>query len=247
MAASAQDPFYVVKDELATKVQHIQGRLQNFRRLLASTNTATDTEFKECRKTLGRELKSAEKQLRDLNLTVELVQRDRQQFAHIDDYELEKRSSYVAETRRTLSDVRAFYSGDEVKQKMLADERKEIEKRPASNLGAMSSDDMENTHFIHDQQAQQRMIMNQQDEDLEELGFAVDRVQDMAVGINSELKTQNRMLNDLDQDLDEATEKMNFVMGKLAKLLKTKDTCQIWTILALTLILIILIFLLIYT
>ena len=40
---------------------------------------------------------------------------------------------------------------------------------------------------------------------------------------------------------------MNFVMGKLAKLLKTKDSCQIWTVVLLTLILILLIFLFMYT
>ena len=38
------------------------------------------------------------------------------------------------------------------------------------------------------------MIIRQQDEELEELGYAVDRVNDMAVGINEELKTQNQML-----------------------------------------------------
>ena len=40
---------------------------------------------------------------------------------------------------------------------------------------------------------------------------------------------------------------MNFVMGKLAKLLKTKDSCQLWTVLILTLVLVILIFLVMYT
>jgi hypothetical protein len=40
--------------------------------------------------------------------------------------------------------------------------------------------------------------------------------------------------------LDEAGEKMNFVMAKLSKLLKTKDGCQIWTIVILAVILVIL-------
>ena len=68
-----------------------------------------------------------------------------------------------------------------------------------------------------------------------------------AVNIHEELETQNRMLKDFETDLDEAAEKMNFVMGKLAKLLKTKDTCQIWTVIILTLILILLIFLVVYS
>jgi hypothetical protein len=44
----------------------------------------------------------------------------------------------------------------------------------------------------------------------------------MGMEINEELREQNRMLDKLDEDLDEAGEKMNFVMAKLGKLLKTK-------------------------
>jgi hypothetical protein len=55
------------------------------------------------------------------------------------------------------------------------------------------------------------------------------------------LKEQNRLLDDLGDDIDDAGEKMNFVMGKLSKLLKTKDGCQIWTIVILALILIVLV------
>mmetsp|Transcript_46486 Transcript_46486/g.105014 ORF Transcript_46486/g.105014 Transcript_46486/m.105014 type:complete len:247 (+) Transcript_46486:144-884(+) len=245
--SAAGDPFYVVKDELSEKVSALHSRHSTFKRLLETTNTATSAEFKECRKAFARELKSAEKQMRDLTLTVDLVKNDRQQFPHIDDYELEQRSAFIVKTKKVLSEITASFKSEGVKAKMVADERKEIESRPAANLGATSSDQMEHTHFIHDQQAEARMIISQQDEDLEELGQGVDRLHEMGQGINEELKQQNKMLNELDRDLDEAAEKMNFVMGKLAKLLKTKDTCQIWTIIILTLVLVLLIFLVIYT
>ena len=65
--------------------------------------------------------------------------------------------------------------------------------------------------------------------------------------INMELREQNQMLDELEDDLDEAGNKMNFVMAKLSKLLKTKDGCLIWTIILLTLLLCILIALTIWT
>lgn len=34
-----------------------------------------------------------------------------------------------------------------------------------------------------------------------------------------------RMLGDLERDVDETNERMNFVMGKLSQLLKTKGRC----------------------
>mmetsp|Transcript_14830 Transcript_14830/g.26285 ORF Transcript_14830/g.26285 Transcript_14830/m.26285 type:complete len:247 (+) Transcript_14830:418-1158(+) len=246
MAASV-DPFYVVKDELTAKIETINGKTAKFLELLDNTNTAKSVEFKDARRSLGKDLKSAEKQLRDLTFTVTTVQKDRAQFAHIDDYELEQRDAYIKKIRKNLNEMKATYQGERVKRKMIADERAMIESKPMSSLGATNSDEAENTQFIHDQQAQGQMIIRQQDEELEELGYAVDRVNDMAVGINEELKTQNQMLKTLEEDIDEAAEKMNFVMGKMAKLLKTKDTCQIWTVIILTLVLVLLVFLVIYT
>ena len=55
-----------------------------------------------------------------------------------------------------------------------------------------------------------------------------------------ELKEQKIMLDHLDTDMDQAGEKMNFVIEKLGKLLKTKNNCQLCTIIILTLILVIL-------
>ena len=75
----------------------------------------------------------------------------------------------------------------------------------------------------------------------------MDRIHNMASEIHGELKTQTHLIDDLESDLDETAEKMNFVMGKLAKLLKTKDSCQLWTIVILTVVLVLLVMLLIWS
>ena len=62
----------------------------------------------------------------------------------------------------------------------------------------------------------------------------------------SRLGTQNKMLDGLGEDLDDAEEKLGVVMGKLGKLLKTKDGCQLWTIVSLAIVLIVLTALVIY-
>lgn len=245
--SSSHDPFYVVKDELTSKIDNIAVKFNLFQKLYETTNTATSSEFKDCRKVLGKELKSAEKLLRDLTMTVDFVVNDREQFGHIDDHELEERKCYISTSRQKLNEIKAFYQGESVKRKMIADERKELESKPMSNLGATNSDMMENTHFIQDQQAQAQMIIKEQDEGLEELSMGVDRLNDMAININDEIKVQNRLLNDLETDLDDTTERMNVVMGKLGKLLKTKDTCQIMTVVILVLVLLVLVALVVFT
>ena len=85
-----------------------------------------------------------------------------------------------------------------------------------------------------------------QDEALTDLDSAVDRVGNLASTINVELSAQNKMIDELGEDLDEAEARMGLVMGKLSKLLKTKDGCQLWTIIMLTLVLLVLCFLVFY-
>ena len=71
-------------------------------------------------------------------------------------------------------------------------------------------------------------------------------MQNIALEIQDELEVQNRMLNEVDRDMDEASDAMGMMMGKLGKLLKTKDNCQIWSVIILTLTLIALIFAVLY-
>ena len=127
-----------------------------------------------------------------------------------------------------------------VRRKIEDDENKQKKSIQDDSLGAVTGIEYENTKFVRSQQQQTKEMIGQQDVQLNSLGQAVDRLEGMGRTINTELKEQNRLLDDLDNDLDEAGEKMNFVMAKLSKLLKTKDGCQIWTIVILAVILVIL-------
>ena len=74
----------------------------------------------------------------------------------------------------------------------------------AGNLGASMKSEQQNTDFIINQKASATIMMRQQDEALEDLDGAVDRVGNMAEAINVELGVQNKMIDELGEDLDEA-------------------------------------------
>jgi hypothetical protein len=138
------------------------------------------------------------------------------------------------------ADVRNAMDSPDVRRKIESDELKLKRSVNDENLGAGTSIERGNTTFVRGQQQVTREAISQQDVALDDLGNAVDRLGIMGAAINEELKDQNRLLDDLDKDLDDAGEKMNFVMAKLSTLLKTKDSCQIWTIVILAVILIVL-------
>ncbi|RYH30688.1 hypothetical protein EON65_04435 [archaeon] len=98
----------------------------------------------------------------------------------------------------------------------------------------------ENSKFIKGQKQQTVQMIKQQDDNLVILGSAVDRVGEMAKTINTEVKEQSIMLDGLDTDINDASSRLNTVQEALGKLLKTKDGCQIWTIVILTAILMLL-------
>ena len=96
----------------------------------------------------------------------------------------------------------------------------------------------ENDQFITGQRVQTMEMIDQQDNQLESLGKSVDRLGNIGKDINQELKEQDKMLDNLDKDMEDASSNMASVQEALGKLLNTKDGCQIWTIVVLALILI---------
>ena len=209
-----------------------------------SQDTAVNTHvIKDSKKQLKRHMKNAESTLKDVQMTVQLVESQRDKFAHIDNSELYDRRTLVSTSQDRLTRAKHDMHSEQVKSKMMADERAKAMRRAALESEA----EKEQTAFIVDSAARTSLLMQQQDETLEDLDEAVMRVGNMASTIHDELGTQNRMLDEMDDDLADAEEKLGVVMGKLGKLLKTKDKFQLGTILCLTLTVVILFFLVIYT
>lgn len=98
----------------------------------------------------------------------------------------------------------------------------------------------ENSRFIKSQKQQTQEMIERQDQGLEELGRGVDRLHELGKTINEEVKDQSTLLDHLGNEVDDASSRMTTVQGALEKLLKTKDGCQIWTIVILGVVLIIL-------
>ncbi|TFJ88196.1 hypothetical protein NSK_000548 [Nannochloropsis salina CCMP1776] len=243
----AQDPFFAAREELRSRVDYIQTQHENFLRLLQTTNTAPDLSCRDLRDSLCRDIEAAENQCRELEKVVAVVEKNRQRFRHIDNHEIGQRRAFVTKMKQSLVKIWNNLESDYVKNKMSGDRRDPsrsfdggAEGHRTGRSGKRAND------FIEEQRSRQHLMLCEQDEGLEELGTAVDRVGRMADAMNQELNAQNRMLGDLEVEVENTNEQMSFVMGKLSKLLKTKDKYQLWLIIVLTVVLIVLILLTIY-
>lgn len=204
-------------------------------------------ELKDAKKQLKRHVKNAESTLKDVQMTVQLVESDREKFSHIDDKEMYERRALVHTSLDRLGRAKQEISSEAVKAKLLQDERAQAVRRAGANvLGARNDGERENTSLIVDSQARQSLLMQNQDETLDELDAAVTRVNLMAGTIHEEIGQQNKMLTEMEEDLSNVEEELGMVMGKLAKFLKTKNTWQLGTILCLLFIVVVLFFLVLY-
>ena len=166
-------------------------------------------------------------------------------------------------------------NSDAVKAKLLADERSKVNRYPGSSNnddnninsngvsnkypatngkdgydlenGNGSTNNNNNNNYNADMNVRTSLLLQHQDETLDVLGVAVTRVGHIAETIHDEIGQQNKILSEMEEDLSNVEEELGLVMGKLAKLLKTKDSWQLGTIVCLIGTVIILFFLVLYT
>ncbi|KAL3943840.1 MAG: hypothetical protein SGBAC_002091 [Bacillariaceae sp.] len=247
--AVSGDPYFVFRSDLQDKLELVDDALADFLRVVHETDTAINThELKDARKKLKRHLKNAESTIRDVQATVQAVENARDKFEYIDDSQLFERKSLVNTSRDRISKAKEEITSEAVKLKMLEDEKNKAIRRSGDGLlGATTDVQRHNSDFVLNSQAQSSVMMQQQDETLDELGDVVMRVGEMAENIHEEIEMQNQMLDELDEDMTKVEEELGMVMGKLAVFLKTKNKCHLRTILTLSLVVVVLFFLVIYT
>ena len=90
-------------------------------------------------------------------------------------------------------------------------------------------------------------IMRQQDEQLDELALAVNRIGDMGKEINQELESQSHLLDDLDDNFSSTRARMGDVHSRLNAFIQETSRGQLCTIAWLSLLFLVLLFLLITT
>jgi syntaxin 6 len=215
---------------------------------------ANASNVKSARKLLKRCIGSAEATLSDLQTAVTLEQRKRRQDDElkvgIPSSGLQERQELIETSRNRVESAKKDANSTSVNAKLLADERamrRRAQNGDNTNFGATTPAQIQNTDMILNSQARTSLLMKHQDETLDELDVAVTRVGDMAVAISDEVNQQNKMLDEMTADLEHVEEELGLVMGKLARFLKTKDTWQLGTILALTATTVVLFFLVLYT
>lgn len=246
---SASDPYYVAKEEVAKAMDRLRGLHQDWKHLLQTEDTARSQRFQQMHQEITGELEQLGLDLDDIHATISMVEGNRNTF-QLSDAELQSRKRFVTDSRRTLEDLQKDVNGPQTRAK-LENDKKALLSSAASSARTREerqrSAMQENQAFLDRQRQQQTQLRAQQDEDLEMLSLSAQRLGNTAQIINVELKEQQKMLEELDEDIDKEAEKLNFVMKRMGKLLKTSDSKQLCLIIGLSCLVAVLLFLVINT
>ncbi|XP_063302033.1 syntaxin-10 isoform X1 [Pelobates fuscus] len=245
---SLEDPFSVVRSEVQKALNTSRGLYQRWCELLQESHVTSVEEFDWTTNELRNSLRSIEWDLEDLEETISILEGTPRKFK-ISGTELSERRSFVDQTRSSVKEMRDHISSPRV---VAFTERKNREalgvtaKQPSDRFTRMDDEMVAgNSRYVEDQQAQQQLIIDEQDAELELVTGSIRVLKNMSGRIGDELDEQAVMLEDFSHEMDNTQTRMDSVLKRLAKVSHmTTDRRQWCMIIALVIALIIVLILL---
>lgn len=211
--------------------------------MLDNTNTSTNKQFQDYNLKLRSEINGLIKLYGELEIIINKIISDRKKFLHINDQELESRKRFLKELKDDIQKINATLNNQRTLGKIERDKYEELmkSKNGGKQGNASATGTNSNQAGYAQYQQQQQEILEEQDNTLDAISLGIGNLQNVGNVIKDELKLQNKMLDEVEGDLDATSGKMEAVLGRLDKLLKTDNRCQTYTILFLCGVLLILI------
>lgn len=247
MQSALADPYPEAMAQVRSSLQNVQGMHEEWKRLLRSENTALSERFQHLHAEIAGEMQGLDEDLEGISSAIKVVEINRKIFP-LEDAELSRRRDFHRTSLAALRDVRENVQSQQVSSKMDADRREATAARAAApSVGAQgrrsdSAERMATEDFLIDQRLEQQRIVAQQEDYMVDIGKSAERMKDMAGSINREIQHHNELLEDLHDDVDKETEKLNVVMKNVGRLLQTSDRTQLYVIIALSVLFLILLF-----
>uniref|UniRef100_A0A8C5N292 Syntaxin 10 n=1 Tax=Leptobrachium leishanense TaxID=445787 RepID=A0A8C5N292_9ANUR len=230
---SLEDPFSVVRSEVQKALNTSRGLYQRWCELLQESHVTSAEEFDWTTNELRNSLRSIEWDLEDLEETISIVESNPRKFK-ISAAELSERRSFVDQTRSTVKEMRDHISSPRV---VAFTERKNREalgistKAPPDRFSRMDEEmNTGNSRYVEEQQAQQQLIMEEQDAELELVSGSIRVLKNMSGRIGDELDEQSVMLDEFSHEMDNTQTRMDTVLKRLAKVSHMTSDRRQWCV-----------------
>ncbi|KAG5378802.1 hypothetical protein IGI04_026644 [Brassica rapa subsp. trilocularis] len=242
--SSAQDPFYIVKEEIQDSIDKLQSAFHKWERISPGMGDQVHV-TKELLANCG----SIEWQVDELEKAVNVAAKDPALYG-IDEAELERRRRWTSNARTQVRNVKTgVLAGKGSAGGGNASEvRRELMRMPNSNeanrydqYGGRDDDG-----FVQSESDRQMLLIKQQDEELDELSKSVERIGGVGLTIHDELVAQERIIDELGTEMDSTKNRLDFVQKKVGMVMKKAGAKGQMMMICFLLVLFIILFVLVF-
>ncbi|KAM4747945.1 syntaxin-10 [Rhinophrynus dorsalis] len=247
---SLEDPFSVVRGEVQKALNTSRGLYQRWCELLQESHVTSVEEFDWTTNELRNSLRSIEWDLEDLEETISIVESNPRKFK-ISAAELAERKNFMEQTRSSLKEMRDHISSPRA---LAFTERKNREgllgvpPQPPTDRFARLDDEIisGNSRYVEDQQAQQQLIIDEQDAELELVSGSIRVLKNMSGRIGDELDEQAVMLDDFSHEMGNTQTRMDTVLKRLAKVSHMTSDRRQWCVIITLLVALVIVLILLF-
>ncbi|KAL2470129.1 Syntaxin [Abeliophyllum distichum] len=244
--SSAQDPFYIVKEEIQDSINKLLATFQEWEQMLSDSG-----EKLRISKELLAGCESIEWQVDELNKTIAVAARDPSWYG-IDEAELDKRRRWTTNARTQVGNMKkSVMTGKQSNGSITSSVngmRRELMRLPDSHqthkLNQYTPND--NDDFISSESDRQLLLVRQQDEELDELSASVQRIGGVGLTIHEELSAQEKIIGELGTEMDSTSTRLDFVQKKVAMVMKKAGAKGQFMMILFLLVLFIVLFVLVF-
>ncbi|GMP55032.1 hypothetical protein CsSME_00019987 [Camellia sinensis var. sinensis] len=209
--SSAQDPFYIVKEEIQESIDKLLSTFHQWEHI-----PAYGQEHQNLTKELLVGCDSIEWQVDELDKTISVAARDPAWYG-IDEVELDKRRRWTStartQVRKMKKTVVAGKELDITSTSNVNGMRRELMRLPNSHQTDRSNQyaAQDNDDFISSESDRQVLLIKQQDEELDELSASVGIIGGVGITIHEELLAQEKIIDDLGTEMESTSNRLDFV------------------------------------
>ncbi|XP_072925449.1 syntaxin-6-like [Hemitrygon akajei] len=250
---SLEDPFFVVKGEVQKAVTSASSLYHRWCELLQDTYSVSKEEYDWTTNELRNSLRSIEWDLEDLEETIGIVESNPRKFK-IETGELLERKAFVVQTRQTVKQMKDHIASPSATALAETSDRQNLFggmdplRKPTDQYQRLDQElEVANSHYIEEQQAQQRLITDQQDQQLELVSGSIGVLKNMSNQIGDELDEQAVMLDEFSHEMDSTHSRLDSTLKKLAKVSHMTSARRQWCVIIVLLVILVVVLVLFFT
>ncbi|XP_059848317.1 syntaxin-6-like [Hypanus sabinus] len=250
---SLEDPFFVVKGEVQKAVTSASSLYHRWCELLQDTYSVSKEEYDWTTNELRNSLRSIEWDLEDLEETIGIVESNPRKFK-IEKGELLERKAFVVQTRQTVKQMKDHVASPSATASAENSDRQYLFggmdplRKPTDQYQRLDQElEVANSQYIEEQRAQQRLITDQQDQQLELVSGSIGVLKNMSNQIGDELDEQAVMLDEFSHEMDSTHSRLDSTMKKLAKVSHMTSARRQWCVIIVLLVILVVVLVLFFT